>query len=193
MTKRIFPSVSYWLGTEPEVGIEPTTYRLQGCLQTANMASTCASSDRNRVLAGGFAPMHRTFAPRFDATTSDPNWPVSRDDTPRRAFGRAGEMCICVMQLVSDSDARRACMRITILLIGPSIDRSSRRLGHGAVAVNRHAAGRRSEVFRCGRWRTGTAGGRAQGDSVEHAVETPEILVGRDVARQGGCRGDGAG
>ncbi len=37
---------------EPGVGIEPTTYRLLGCLHTANSASTCADADRNRASSG---------------------------------------------------------------------------------------------------------------------------------------------
>jgi hypothetical protein len=50
---------------EPEVGIEPTTYRLQGCRHATNTASTCANSGLTGVPGGYVALGTRSFAPRL--------------------------------------------------------------------------------------------------------------------------------
>jgi hypothetical protein len=50
---------------EPEVGIEPTTYRLQACLDTATRASTSENADVAYGSCAGSASGVWSFAPRL--------------------------------------------------------------------------------------------------------------------------------
>lgn len=73
--------------------VEPTTSRLQGCLETVIRVLTCANSDRDCVLGAGVAPGSRSFAPRLMPRRVYASRPVSRDHIPRRAGAGASGRC----------------------------------------------------------------------------------------------------